>query len=103
MTPDDLGYWIKKFAIKYRSLTTRSPTILSTTEWLETCLGTTGMNWIPASSRLWIIHYSSFPGPIPSHWSTWTFWRSDASKGVFNYNLFNGNALQLKSFATTSP
>jgi GH25 family lysozyme M1 (1,4-beta-N-acetylmuramidase) len=76
LTQSAMGTWVKSFAAEVQTKTGRPAIIYTTTNWWNTCVGTTVSL---GSNPLWIAHYttSTSPGTLPDGWSSgqWTYWQ----------------------------
>jgi len=92
--------FIKDFVDTYYAKTTRFPVIYTTTNFWQTCTGDSKA--FGTTSPLWIAHFASSPGPLPSGWSTYTFWQSsdNAAPNPGDADEFNGDAKQLMKIVT---
>nr|WP_240686806.1 lysozyme [Amycolatopsis suaedae] len=80
-----MGNWIRAFHDRYHARTGRWPTIYTTTNWWNTCVG--GQNF-GGTVPLWIARYNSTVGPLPPGWGFYTFWQYTSSP--IDFNRFNG-------------
>ena len=88
--------WIRDFADEYKRLTSRYPTLYSTTDWLNTCVGDmTPVNHL----GLWVANYSSGPGRMPVGYTNFDIWQS-SSAGPFagDSNVFRGTDQEYKDY-----
>jgi GH25 family lysozyme M1 (1,4-beta-N-acetylmuramidase) len=90
--------WIAGFSNTVHSLTSRYPTIYTTTDWWTTCTGNYG--GFGATNPLWIARYSTSVGTLPNGWSYQTFWQN-ADSGIFpgDQDYFNGASDRLSALA----
>ena len=98
LTQTQMRDWIQDFVTTYDALTGRVPAIYSTTNWWQTCVGsTTQFNHLP----LHIARYASTPGQMPFGWDTYDIWQyTDSGPFSGDSNVFNGTMSDLHSFAT---
>lgn len=102
MSPSQLTSWVRDFGSTVKSLTGRLPVVYTNTSWWRQCLGDpAGFGDYP----LWVAAYPNSPtndaGPVPSSWSTYSFWQFSSS-GPFagDSNVWNGTMAQLQKFAS---
>lgn len=102
MSPSQLTSWVRDFGSTVKSLTGRLPVVYTNTSWWRQCLGDpAGFGDYP----LWVAAYPNSPtndaGPVPSSWSTYSFWQFSSS-GPFagDSNIWNGTMAQLQKFAS---
>ncbi|MGA4842766.1 lysozyme [Streptomyces sp. G45] len=90
-------HWIREFSDGVRRRTGRRPVIYTTARWWNDC---TGASRAFGDHPLWLARWSSAPGPLPSGWSSWTFWQH-AERGPLpgDQDLFHGTTTQLRRFA----
>ncbi|MBG0741521.1 S-layer homology domain-containing protein [Paeniglutamicibacter antarcticus] len=90
--------WINDFAKTVRDRTGRPPAIYTTADWWTRC---TGNNAGLSDNPLFIAAYSTWVGPMPASWDTYSFWQH-ADSGIFpgDQDVFNGTLRQLTAFAT---
>ncbi|QCX75766.1 Lysozyme M1 precursor [Streptomyces sp. YIM 121038] len=89
--------WIKAFSDEVRRRSGRTPVIYTTTKWWNDC---TGASRAFGGHPLWLARWSAAPEPLPSGWSSWTFWQyADRGPLPGDQNLFGGSTAQLKRFA----
>ncbi|APU17841.1 MULTISPECIES: lysozyme [Actinoalloteichus] len=90
--------WIRDFSNEVHRLTTRYPTIYTSTSWWQTCTGNNG--GFGATNPLWIARYASSVGTLPNGWGFHTIWQY-ADSGIFpgDQNWFNGAHDRLQALA----
>ncbi|MFI8933101.1 lysozyme [Streptomyces sp. NPDC053474] len=89
--------WIKSFSDEIMRRSGRRPVIYTTTKWWNDC---TGASRAFGGHPLWLARWSAAPGPLPSGWSSWTFWQyADRGRLPGDQNLFGGSTARLKRFA----
>lgn len=98
LTQSQMGAWINDFLNTYHGATGVWPTIYSTADWYNTCVGTYGD--FSTKSPFWIACYCPNPTSLPYNWKFYTFWQY-ASSGVFpgDEDVFNGAYSQLQVLA----
>lgn len=97
LTQPQMVDWVASFDIEYRTLTSRAPVIYTTTDWWTTCTGNSGAF---ANESLSIANYSGSPYPLPSSWSTYSFWQfSDSGFFPGDQEGFHGDLHALAAFA----
>ncbi|MCZ2403859.1 S-layer homology domain-containing protein [Paenarthrobacter sp. Z7-10] len=89
--------WINDFANTVIGRTGRAPAIYTTADWWTRC---TGNNAGLSDKPLFIAAYSTWVGPMPASWDTYSFWQH-ADSGIFpgDQDVFNGTLRQLTAFA----
>lgn len=97
LSPAQMTAWIQSFVTTLRSLTGINPAIYSTTDWWNTCTGSSNTF---GAYPLFIARYSSSVGSMPASWLTWTIWQY-ADSGTFpgDQDVFNGTMTQLQQYA----
>ncbi|WP_083886070.1 lysozyme [Actinoalloteichus spitiensis] len=90
--------WIRDFSNEYHRLTTRYPTIYTSTNWWKTCTGNSSA--FGNTNPLWLARYSSSVGELPNGWGFHTIWQYNDS-GIFpgDQNWFNGAYDRLQALA----
>ncbi|EJD02532.1 glycoside hydrolase family 25 protein [Fomitiporia mediterranea MF3/22] len=85
--------WIKDFSSTYE---------VKTGSWWTTCTGNSAA--FSNDNPLWIAHFASEVGPIPSGWPFYTFWQNadSASPNPGDSDIFNGDATGLARLAKGS-
>ncbi|CCH35466.1 lysozyme [Actinosynnema sp. NPDC047251] len=98
MSQDSMGAWVKGFSDRVRERTGRYPTIYTSTNWWNRCVGWTAT--FGSTNPLWVAHYADQLGALPNGWDYETIWQWQAA-GLFpgDQNLFNGNYDQLLQIA----
>ncbi|KAJ3966309.1 glycoside hydrolase family 25 protein [Lentinula raphanica] len=87
--------WIQDFSNTYESQTGRYPIIYTTTDWWTTCTGNSAA--FANDNPLFIAHYASTIGTIPSGWLFATFWQyADSGPNPGDQDVFNGDAAGLE-------
>ncbi|WP_377268480.1 lysozyme [Peterkaempfera sp. SMS 1(5)a] len=90
--------WIRDFSNTVHSLTSRYPTIYTTTDWWTTCTGNSSA--FGSTNPLWVARYSTGVGTLPAGWSYQTIWQY-ADSGTFpgDQDYFNGAYDRLQALA----
>ncbi|WP_069854162.1 lysozyme [Actinoalloteichus hymeniacidonis] len=90
--------WIRDFSNEVHRLTSRYPTIYTSTSWWQTCTGNNGS--FGATNPLWVARYAGSVGTLPNGWGFQTIWQYSDS-GIFpgDQNWFNGAPDRLKALA----
>ncbi|OMH27068.1 hypothetical protein BKD30_04050 [Tersicoccus phoenicis] len=89
--------WIKDFSNRMQARTGRAPAIYTTTDWWSKC---TGNSTAFGDNPLHLAAYSSWVGPMPASWSTFSIWQfSSTGPFVGDSNQWNGSYAQLQTFA----
>ncbi|SDZ34269.1 Lyzozyme M1 (1,4-beta-N-acetylmuramidase), GH25 family [Amycolatopsis xylanica] len=94
---------VKSFVDTMRASFHRTPIIYTNKNFLSQC-GLDARRFAP-STYLWIADYVSSSAPVPTGWSTWTFWQYTASATVpgiptrADRNWFNGSLTDLRRLA----
>ncbi|MBP3044624.1 hypothetical protein J2M54_13820 [Arthrobacter sp. zg-ZUI227] len=98
MSAAQMVNWIRDFSNTVKARTGRVPMIYSTTDWWNTC---TGSSTAFADHPLHIANYNKVgAGKMPAGWKTYNVWQySSTGPFVGDSNVFNGNATQLHQFA----
>ncbi|KAA2260116.1 hypothetical protein F0L68_20535 [Solihabitans fulvus] len=90
--------WILDFSNTVHSRTGRYPTVYTSTNWWNQCVG----NWtaLGSTNPLFIARYSSSAGTLPAGWGFYTFWQFN-DHGTFpgDQDVFNGAADRLVALA----
>lgn len=88
--------WIRDFADEYKRLTSRYPTLYSTTNWLNTCVG--DMSQVNHLG-LWVANYSNGPGRMPVGYTNFDIWQSSSS-GPFagDSNVLRGTEQEYRDY-----
>lgn len=96
MSQGQLKTWTWDFVNTYKQKTGRFPTIYSTTDWWNTCMGGTNeFNGLP----LHIANYSSGPGYMPGGSTSFDIWQfSSIAPFAGDSNVFNGSQAELDNF-----
>jgi len=91
--------WVLDFSNRFVARTQRYPTIYTSTNWWNKCVG--GSVHFGRTNPLWVARYAEVLGALPIGWDYQTIWQWEAA-GLFpgDQNLFNGNADQLVSVAS---
>ena len=97
MSQSQLKNWTWDFMNRYKELTGRYPTIYSTTDWWNTCLGGTGE--FKDKAPLHIANYSTSPGFMPGGSKSFDIWQfSSVAPFAGDSNVFNGTLGELNNF-----
>lgn len=97
LSPGQLTSWVRDFTSTYKSLTGRWPTIYSTNDWWQRCMGNTGeFNHMP----LHVASYATRPGVMPGGSSSFDLWQySSAGPYAGDSNIYNGDEQEFRAFA----
>jgi GH25 family lysozyme M1 (1,4-beta-N-acetylmuramidase)/cell wall-associated NlpC family hydrolase len=96
MSQSQLKTWTWDFINTYKEKTGRYPTIYSTTDWWNTCMG--GTNEFKGAP-LHIANYSTGPGFMPGGSTSFDIWQfSSVAPFAGDSNVFNGTAAELDNF-----
>lgn len=97
MSQSQLKTWTWEFMNRYKELTGRYPTIYSTTDWWNTCMGGTGE--FNNAAPLHIANYSTGPGYMPGGSTSFDIWQfSSVAPFAGDSNVFNGTTAELDNF-----
>jgi lysozyme len=100
LSESEMAQWIDDFNEEYLSLTGRYPSVYTTANWWDTCVGSDG-----GDNPLWIAQWGSSEPTLPGGWDEYVFWQFSASEevdgidGDVDMNLFPGNRWELEQFA----
>lgn len=96
MSQSQLKAWTWDFMNTYKEKTGRYPTIYSTTDWWNTCMGGTGEF---KAAPLHIANYSTGPGYMPGGSTSFDIWQfSSVAPFAGDSNVFNGTTAELDNF-----
>lgn len=96
MSQPQLKAWTWDFMNTYKEKTGRYPTIYSTTDWWNTCMGGTGEF---KAAPLHIANYSTGPGFMPGGSTSFDVWQfSSVAPFAGDSNVFNGSQAELDNF-----
>lgn len=96
MSQPQLKAWTWDFMNTYKEKTGRYPTIYSTTDWWNTCMGGTGEF---KAAPLHIANYSTGPGYMPGGSTSFDIWQfSSVAPFAGDSNVFNGSQAELDNF-----
>lgn len=96
MSQSQLKAWTWDFMNTYKEKTGRYPTIYSTTDWWNTCMGGTGEF---KAAPLHIANYSTGPGFMPGGSTSFDVWQfSSVAPFAGDSNVFNGSQAELDNF-----
>ena len=96
MSQSQLKAWTWDFMNTYKEKTGRYPTIYSTTDWWNTCMGGTGEF---KAAPLHIANYSTGPGYMPGGSTSFDIWQfSSVAPFAGDSNVFNGSQAELDNF-----
>ena len=96
MSQGQLKAWTWDFMNTYKEKTGRYPTIYSTTDWWNTCMGGTGEF---KGAPLHIANYSTGPGYMPGGSTSFDIWQfSSVAPFAGDSNVFNGTTAELDNF-----
>jgi GH25 family lysozyme M1 (1,4-beta-N-acetylmuramidase) len=86
--------WVKGFSDQVLARTGRYPTIYTSTNWWNRCVG--GSVHFGGTNPLWVAQYNDTLDSLPMGWESHTIWQWQAA-GQFpgDQNLFNGDPDQL--------
>ncbi|MHA7238264.1 GH25 family lysozyme, partial [Arthrobacter sp. TMS1-12-1] len=101
MSPSQMVNWVRDFSNTMQSLTGRLPMIYSTTDWWNTC---TGSSTAFSDHPLHIASYSNNgPGALAAGWASYALWQyTDKGPVVGDWNQWPGTIVSLQAFASNT-
>lgn len=98
LSQQSMDNWIRDFSDTVHSRIGRYPVIYTSTSWWQRCTGNTA--FFGDTNPLWISHFGSAVGTLPSGWTHHSFWQhSDHGAAPGNQNVWNGDTASLTRFA----
>ncbi|MBA2322384.1 MAG: lysozyme [Deltaproteobacteria bacterium] len=97
----ELEDWVADFTEEYRALTGRDAVIYTSRTWWNLCVDSEAFSANP----LWVADWGVSEPEMPTGWSVWTFWQTDAYgtvpgiDGDSDLDVFGGPPSQLAAFA----
>jgi uncharacterized protein with LGFP repeats/GH25 family lysozyme M1 (1,4-beta-N-acetylmuramidase) len=101
-SPSQLANWVREFGNTMKALTGRLPVIYTNTSWWKYCMAdATGFGDYPLWTAYWPSSASNYAGPLPSSWSSYSFWQySESGPFAGDSNVWNGDYEGLRRFAS---
>ncbi|WP_253772037.1 lysozyme [Goodfellowiella coeruleoviolacea] len=98
MDDEEMADWIREFSDQVHERTGRWPTIYTSTNWWNQCVGGSGR--FGTTNPLWIARYASSVGALPFDWEFHTIWQyANAGAVPGDQNYFNGSYDRLIALA----
>lgn len=103
-SPSQLANWVREFGNTMKALTGRLPVIYTNTSWWKYCMAdAAGFGDYPLWTAYWPSSASNYAGPLPSSWSSYSFWQySESGPFAGDSNVWNGDYEGLRRFASNS-